>query len=299
MNKLAPVILQGFFETFLPQAGRFVDFNVLEFVDKERFTIRGRKRTGDLLVKTRFRAEKAAFLIHLEHQAQSDADLSWRMLEYLVLDRWDFQLPVYPIVVLSHAEAGPPGLTPLRLDFPNKQILQFDFDVIDLHRMDAEDYVKKPNVAALALAARMRFDVKQRIRLTRDFFVNLAAIRVGGKVKELVAGFFSAYQPLTADESLQLKGELCKVIPDAVREKVMQLTNPFIELGKREGLQQGRQEEGAGLVLRLLARRLGALSASQERAVRKLGLPKIEALGEALLDFRSRADLTRWLRENS
>jgi len=78
----------------------------------------------------------------------------------------------------------------------------------------------------------------------------------------------------------------------------MQLTNPFIELGKREGLQQGRQEEGAGLVLRLLARRLGALSAFQERAVRKLGLPKIEALGEALLDFRSRADLTRWLREN-
>ena len=65
----APAILRGFFDAFLPDAAKFVDFNVLEFLDKERFTIDGRKRTGDLLIKTRFREEAAAFLIHLEHQA--------------------------------------------------------------------------------------------------------------------------------------------------------------------------------------------------------------------------------------
>ena len=83
----------------------------------------------------------------------------------------------------------------------------------------------------------------------------------------------------------------------------MQLTNPWIEAGKREGLQQGRQEgrhEGeAELVLKLLARRLGALSAAQEKSIRKLPLTKIEELGEALLEFRSRTDLVRWLRLNN
>ena len=83
----------------------------------------------------------------------------------------------------------------------------------------------------------------------------------------------------------------------------MQLTNPFIELGRTEGRQEGRekgrQQGEVDLVLRLLARRVGALSASHQRLVRELDLAKIEALGEALLDFRSRAGLTRWLRENS
>ena len=42
-----PVILRGFFEAFVPEAGPFIDFRVLEFVDKERTTLDGRKRTGD------------------------------------------------------------------------------------------------------------------------------------------------------------------------------------------------------------------------------------------------------------
>jgi predicted transposase YdaD len=87
------------------------------------------------------------------------------------------------------------------------------------------------------------------------------------------------------------------------REKVMQLTNPFIELGIQQGLQRGRQEgqrEGEiELVLRLLKRRLGVLTAPQERSVRKLDTSRIEALSEALFDFTSRADLVRWLRANS
>ena len=55
---------------------------------------------------------------------------------------------------MSHAESGPADLTPLRLDFPNRRVLEFDFDVIDLGRMDAGPHIKMANPAALALAAR-------------------------------------------------------------------------------------------------------------------------------------------------
>jgi predicted transposase YdaD len=76
-----------------------------------------------------------------------------------------------------------------------------------------------------------------------------------------------------------------------------------IQRGRQEGRQEdrreGRQEGQIELVLRLLKRHLGVLTASQERAVRKLDLSRVEALSEALLDFTSRADLARWLRANS
>jgi hypothetical protein len=91
----------------------------------------------------------------------------------------------------------------IQLEFPNKRVLQFDFDVIDLGRMSAENYVKLPNPAALALAARMKFDVRRRIRLTRDFFVNLSKTPLSMKVQELVAGFFSAYQALNKNTEAQ------------------------------------------------------------------------------------------------
>jgi len=150
----------------------------------------------------------------------------------------------------------------------------------------------------------MKFDLRNRIRLARDFFLSLAVTPIIRAEQELVAGFFSAYQPLNTREALQLERELGKVMPDMVREKAMQLTNPFIELGIQRGLQKGivkgRQQGEVELVLRQLKRRLGASpAASQEKAVRKLELSRIEALGEALLEFASRADLTRWLRANS
>jgi hypothetical protein len=46
-------LLRDFFEVFLPRTHRFIDFDHIEFVDKERFTLEGKRRTGDLLIKTK------------------------------------------------------------------------------------------------------------------------------------------------------------------------------------------------------------------------------------------------------
>ncbi len=196
--------------------------------------------------------------------------------------------------------------SPLAVDFPNKRVLCFDFDVLGLGSMDAGNYVKTPNPAALALAARMRFTSKNRLSLIKDFAITLARIRMVRRVADVVASFFFAYQHLDESEDLKLRQEIAKVESKEMRDRVMQLTNPWIEAGKREGFQQGRNEgrsqgrhEGeAELVLKQLARRLGALSAAQEKSIRKLPLTKIEELGEALLEFTSRADFVRWLRLN-
>ncbi len=289
-----PAIFKGFFDAFLPQVGEFIDFNSLEFVDKERITADGRKRTGDLLAKTCFRGETAGFLIHFEHQAQPDPDLARRMLEYWLLDWREYDLPVYPIAVLSHKRSVPGLAAPLEIRFPNKRVLQFDYDVIDLPKMDAGSFVQMHNPAALALAARMKINPQESVRLTRDFIVSLAGTPIEEEDQKLVTNFFAKYQTLTPQQTLQLKRKLGKVKPDSAREAVMNLTNPFIEMGKYEGRREGEAE----IVIKLLARRLGALSTSQEKAVRKLSIRKLEGLAEALLDFSSIDDLTQWMRDN-
>ena len=62
-----------------------------------------------------------------------------------------------------------------------------------------------------------------------------------------------------------------------------------------QGRQEGRQEGELDMALRLLRRRCGAISAEQEAGIRALSLERLEALAEALLDFKCPADLAAWL----
>ncbi len=65
--------------------------------------------------------------------------------------------------------------------------------------------------------------------------------------------------------------------------------------GRTEGRAEGQQQEAAALVLRLLQRRLGALSADVETQIRTLPVADLEALREALLDWQTPAELLAWL----
>ena len=67
-----------------------------------------------------------------------------------------------------------------------------------------------------------------------------------------------------------------------------------LQIGRREGEQAGE----ANLVIRLLNRRCGNLTASQLQKVRSLSLSQLESLGEALLDFHNISDLENWLSDN-
>ena len=69
--------------------------------------------------------------------------------------------------------------------------------------------------------------------------------------------------------------------------------------GRQIGQQEGRQEGETDLVLRLLIRRCGVLSPVQEQQIRGLEIDRLEALGDALLDFTNMEDLDDWLKIDS
>lgn len=62
----------------------------------------------------------------------------------------------------------------------------------------------------------------------------------------------------------------------------------------REIKEEGR-EATANIIIRLLTKRLGEIPQEVRSLVAGLPLPMLEALGEALLDFTSVADLQAWL----
>lgn len=65
-------------------------------------------------------------------------------------------------------------------------------------------------------------------------------------------------------------------------------------LGEARGEARGKAEGEATVVLRLLLRRCGPISAATTARIQALPLEKLEALAEALLDFSGPADLTSW-----
>jgi predicted transposase/invertase (TIGR01784 family) len=101
---------------------------------------------------------------------------------------------------------------------------------------------------------------------------------------------------------------LANKFPDLTKEMIMQILDlkqmditqslfyqEIIQEGRQKGLQEGRQEGEAGLVIRLLRRRLGQLADNHVEQIQKLSVPQLEDLGEALLDYTEMADLVGFL----
>jgi predicted transposase/invertase (TIGR01784 family) len=85
--------------------------------------------------------------------------------------------------------------------------------------------------------------------------------------------------------------------PQKSRQEIAQMLG-LVELQQTRVYQEGREAEGRNLILKQLARRLGTIPPEVTREIEALSLEKLEALGEALLDFSGLDDLTVWLQNS-
>ncbi|MGH9838999.1 MAG: Rpn family recombination-promoting nuclease/putative transposase [Blastocatellia bacterium] len=69
--------------------------------------------------------------------------------------------------------------------------------------------------------------------------------------------------------------------------------------GLRKGIKQGLEQGEKKVALSLLALKVGKLPLKLRRQVEQLALPQIEALCVALLNFKTKEDLIRWLKKNA
>ena len=72
-----------------------------------------------------------------------------------------------------------------------------------------------------------------------------------------------------------------------------------VQQGLQQGLQQGMEQGEKRVALRQLERKFGQISRTARQQIEKLVAEQLEALCDALLDFQTKEDLTRWLKQHA
>lgn len=91
------------------------------------------------------------------------------------------------------------------------------------------------------------------------------------------------------------------IVARLLREDIMKESVTYqaiLEEGVEKGLERGKQLGERALVARQLTRRVGKVDARLRKRLEKLSSLQLGDLGEALLEFESREDLSRWLRHH-
>jgi hypothetical protein len=299
-KELLTTFFAEFIELFLPEVSAYLDRDSIEFLDKEVFTdiTSGEKHEADIVAKARFREQDAFFLIHMENQADPQANFGRRMFRYFARFHEKYMLPVYPVVIFSYDAPQRPEPDRYLVAFPDFTPLDFRYRVIQLNRLNWRDYIRQSNPIASALMAKMRIAPKDRPRVKLECLRLLATLRLTPAKMRLISGFVDTYLKLNAVEERQFQAEMEKIAPPQ-REGVMEIVTSWLEQGREQGrklgIHQGREET----LLRLLRKRCGELPEAIQERIRTLADAQLDALTDAVLDFESLSDLEAWLRDRA
>ena len=214
-------------------------------------------------------------------------------------------MPIYPIALFSHDVPRRPVLDGHRVTFPDLAVLEFRYRVVQLNRLQWQDFRDLPNPVASALMAKMNMETSERPTVKLACLQALAALGLNPARVQLLSGFIDTYLQLNSKEEARFQRELERVAPTQ-QEEVMQIVTSWmregIEIGRREGVEIGRQEglvEGRqeGLVE---GRQKGLVEGRQEGLVegRQEGLAegRQEGLSEGLQEGQKQAAIAFVLR---
>lgn len=290
-KELISTFFLEFLELFLPEMRATIDPNSIRFLQQEYFAdlTAGEDKVIDLLVEVKQLGEDAVFIFHLEAQASPESHFTRRIFFYFARLHQKFLLRIYPIVIFSFDQPYREEPHTYTVEFPNWKVLEFNFKSIQLNRLNWRDFLNQPNPIAAALMSKMRIAPEDRPRVKVECLRLLATLQLDPARTRLISGFVDTYLKLNTRENQVFRAEIARIEPER-RESVMQIVTSWMQ----EGIEQGERS----LVLRLLTKRVGTLSSEVRDRIDQLSIEQVEALGEALLEFRSLTDLEAWLSQS-
>jgi len=221
-------------------------------------------------------------LVFLEAQMQGDPRFYGRYLAeiFLYLYQYNVKQPWYGLLILPNRNEE------LGSDIPYQSLLKSQ-----VKRLYLEDLLPlkdlSPNLALLKLLV---VDEQDTATLAQAIINSAETEAEFRRLLDLVEAILvNKFPQLGTKEILQMLN--LKTV-DVTQTRFYQ---EVFQEGQQEGRQEGRQEGEANLLLRLLTKRYGMLSPSQEEQIRSLDVEQLESLGEALLDFTNKSDLDTWL----
>ncbi len=286
-----------FIDLFFPQVSLFLDRNSIEFMPLELFADLNEGDTfeTDLIVKAKFKDQGAFFIIHFEHQAAFHKNFDRWIFNYFSMLHRDYGLPVYPIVLFSHHSPKEDGDRSYIIEFPDWEVLRFNYRAIRLNHLSWKDYEHQPNPVASALMAKMKIRKQDRPEVKLACLRLMAGLNLNPAQLQLLSGFVDTYLKLEPLEEQHLQEQIARI---ELREKenVMTIVTSWMQQGIEQGIEQGR-ERTIVTIARQLKRKIGPLNAEFEQRLSRLSFDELDLLAEALFDFETLADLDRWLQK--
>ncbi|MEY3556228.1 MAG: DUF4351 domain-containing protein [Microcystis aeruginosa LL13-03] len=302
-KELISTFFVEFIQLFFPEIINYLEPNQITFLDKEVFTdvTEGEKYESDLVAQVQFRGQSSFFLIHLEAQSSSQPEFNRRMFTYFARLHQKFALPVYPIVIFSYDRPQKEAIRQYKIEFPDLKVLEFNYQVVQLNRLNWRDFLNQDNPVAAALMAKMKIADRDRAKVKAQCLRLLVTLRLDAARMQLISGFVDTYLNLNSSEEIEFQQEISTFIQPE-QEGVMQITTSWMRRGLEQGLEQGLErglERGLArernLIVRLIKRKLGDIDVDIESRIMTLNIDDLERAGEALFDFSTVEDLTNWL----
>ncbi|HAG84036.1 MAG TPA: hypothetical protein DCL61_23510 [Cyanobacteria bacterium UBA12227] len=221
-------------------------------------------------------------ILHLEFQTlpTSNPPLPLRMLDYWVRLKRKYGCNIEQVLIFLKSTTSESVLIDELVDINTRH----RYRVIRLWEQDPTPLLNNP--ALLPLAALARSDTP--ITLLEQVVAQIDRIE-------------EPYQRGNVTACVEVLAGLRfhkNIIHQLLREDVMQesvIYQDILQRGVQQGRQQGKREEAISLLIRQLRRRFGTIDLSLQGQIGVLSLEQLEELGEALLDFKTLADLTIWL----
>jgi hypothetical protein len=300
---------------FFPATAHLIDWaQPIEFLDTQLQQIIKEAEVGrrfaDLLVKVALLNGNEAWLcLHLEVQANKEVIFPKRLLVDNMRIFELFDKPAISLAILtdSNSQWRP---THYAFEYPDTA-LNFRFGMIKLldYKSRLEELEASDNPFAVVVMAHLQAQANRRDAEGRKNvkFTLIRKLYERGMSEQDILNLFRFI-----DWVIRLPDGLKQQFWQELRNLEEQQHMPYMpyitsvekigiekgeQIGFERGIQEGQQGERA-LILRLLARKVGKLPAATHKKVETLPLAQLEALGEALLDFTSLADLQTWLEEN-
>ena len=290
-KELLTTFFVEFLDLFFPSVLEYLDTDSIQFIDKEMFTdiVRGEKNILDLVVLAKFQEQDYSFLIHLENQASSAPEFNRRMFRYFCSLFLTYDRPIYPVVIFSYDSPKRLDRSNFVIDFPDLQVLNFNYQTVQLNRLDWRDFIKRENPVAAALMAKMKIDRCDRPKVKAECLRLMVTLQLNPAKMQLISGFVDTYLRLNAEEEAMFQSELSTMGLEE-QEQIMQITTSWEEKGRLEG----KLEEKLNITLRQLNRKLGNLPKTIATRIKSLEPSQLDSLTEDLLEFETLDDLNRW-----
>ena len=301
-KELLSTFFLEFIELFFPSILEYLDRSCLNFIDKEVFTdvTAGETHEFDLLIQSKFKGQSYSFLIHVENESSSKTDFNERMFRYFARLHEKFALPIYPIVVFSYDRPFREATNKYVVEFPDRQVLEFNYAVVQLNRLNWRDFLKNRNPVAAALMAKMKIAPQERPQVKLECLRLLATLRLDVAKTRMISGFVDSYLKLDEQEEEIFQNQISKINSEE-KQKIMVITTSWKEEGIREGLEQGieqgRKLELIESILEILEFKSIKLSAILEEEVKALKMTQLKKLRKVALESNNIEEIKHCLND--